>query len=95
LIKQKKWQEKPNEMEVEITKIEKEKIETLKKELKKEEKLCSIETTAHILKAFDVPFLEDKLATSIADVERIFDESKNKLVAKITSKDIAHKTDCG
>ncbi len=94
LIKQKKWSKTPVWEEVEIITIDKTKIELLKNELQKEEKLCSIETTAHILKAFDVSFLEDKLATSIQDVERIFNESKNKLVAKITSKDIAHKTDC-
>ncbi|MDP2396441.1 MAG: acetate--CoA ligase family protein [bacterium] len=63
--------------------------------MKKQEKLCNYELVSKILKAYDVAFLEDKLATSVEDVEKIFDEAKNKLVAKIASKDIAHKTDCG
>ncbi len=95
LVKQKKWQKIPVQQEVEIIKIDENKKLEIETELQKQEKLCNYEIVSKIFKAYDVAFLEDKLANSIEDVEKIFDDAKNKLVAKIASKDIAHKTDCG
>ncbi|MDP2090573.1 MAG: acetate--CoA ligase family protein [Candidatus Gracilibacteria bacterium] len=95
LVKQKKWQLIPIQDEVIIHNISEDKKLEIISDIKKQEKLCNYELVSKILKAYDVAFLEDKLATSVEDVEKIFDEAKNKLVAKIASKDIAHKTDCG
>lgn len=94
LIKQKKWAKLASEESVEIVRIDANVQAQLEGKLKTENKLCSLPIMAEIFKAFQVPFLEDKLATSKEDVERIWGEAKNKLVAKIASKDIAHKTDC-
>lgn len=95
LVKQKKWKETPDLEEVKIETIDEVKLNEIKVDLTKQEKLCNYELTSKIFKAFKVSFLEDKLAKSTSDVEKIFDEAKNKLVAKIASPDIAHKTDCG
>jgi hypothetical protein len=68
----------------------------IQENLKNEKNLCSLATTSKIMKAFDVSFLEDKLVTDISQVEYVWNNKKElKLVGKIASKDIPHKTDCG
>ena len=94
LTDQKKWVKVPIEEEFKYIIPKNSKITKIKEKLKNEEKLCSVEVVADIFHTFEVSFLEDKLAISIDDVEKIWNESNNKLVAKITSKDIPHKTDC-
>lgn len=104
LIKQKRWEKRKSDV-LDTKKflkdvyknlnISEKKIEGIKQDLSKQEKLCNTKLTSKIFKTFGVSFLEDKLAKNTSDVEKIFNESKHKLVAKISSPDIAHKTDCG
>lgn len=95
LMKQKKWAATPIETVEPLVQPDVAIVTELQQELAQEEKLCNNDLTAKILKTFGVNFLEDKIAHNEEDVVRIFSEAKNKLVAKIVSKDIAHKTDCG
>jgi acetyl coenzyme A synthetase (ADP forming)-like protein len=95
LIKQKGWCQIPIEEPVLLTAPSPSIIDELREKLQRETTLCSAGVITEIFHAFHISFLEDKLAQSTHDVERIWNESNNKLVAKITSKDIAHKTDCG
>lgn len=96
LLKQKHWENTPEEKKAEIITVSNEKEAELKFLIKNEETLCSLKTTSKIMKAFDVSFLEDKLVTDISEVEDVWNsKSQDKLVWKIASKDIAHKTDCG
>lgn len=94
LLKQKKWLKIPIQEDIKIIEIEKNKINELKRELQREKKLCSIELIYKIFNSFEVPFLEEKISYNTEDIEKMFNGAKNKLVAKIVSKDIAHKTDC-
>ena len=96
LLRQKEWVNAPVEAEAELVKINDNiKLEILAS-LKNEKDLCSLATTSKIMKAFNVSFLEDKLVTEISQIEDVWNNKKeNKLVWKIASKDIPHKTDCG
>lgn len=96
LLKQKNWEQKKEIENANITKINDEIKKEISLDLKKENKLCSLATTIKLMDAFDISFLKDVLAKDIKKVENIWNNKKeDKLVAKISSKDIAHKTDCG
>lgn len=96
LLRQKEWVNTPVEEEAKLFEInDKVKLE-IKECLKNEKDLCSLITTSKIMKAFEIPFLDDKLVNNISEVEDIWNNKKeDKMVAKISSKDIPHKTDCG
>lgn len=92
LISQKKWQQ------VKIDEVEDFKlpanIDILKKELKKESKFCSNYLTWEILDSFWIDNKRDILTNSLEEVEDIFSKMNNNiLVARISSPDIAHKSD--
>ncbi len=96
LLKQKSWEKKALAPEASIHTLSQEKHSEITTLLSHEKDLCSLEVNAIILKAFEVNFLEDKLAIEFSQVETIWKgRTEEKLVAKIASKDIAHKTDCG
>lgn len=96
LLRQKEWENTPEESEAILVEINESVKLDIQASLKNEKDLCSLATTSKIMKAFDVPFLEDKLVNDISEIENIWNNKKeDKMVAKISSKDIPHKTDCG
>jgi len=58
-------------------------------------KLCSVELTQEILEAYWVETTKEYLVSSRDEVERIYAHFLWPVVAKISSPDIAHKTDVG
>ncbi|MDD2871511.1 MAG: acetate--CoA ligase family protein [Candidatus Gracilibacteria bacterium] len=96
LLKQKKWENTPVEPEPVLVEISESMKSEIQESLKNEKDMCSLATTSKIMNAFDVSFLQDILVNDLSDVEKVWNNKKeDKLVAKIASKDIAHKTDCG
>lgn len=96
LLKQKKWENTPVEPEPVLVEISESMKSEIQESLKNEKDMCSLATTSKIMNAFDVSFLQDILVTDLSDVEKVWNNKReDKLVAKIASKDIAHKTDCG
>ena len=96
LLRQKEWVNTPEELEAKLVEISDKEKSEIQNILKIEKDLCSLSTTSKIMKAFDVSFLEDKLVKDISEVEDVWNNKKEKkLVGKIASKDIPHKTDCG
>jgi len=96
LLRQKEWKNTPEEKKAELFEISEEKKSEITDLIKSEQTLCSVKTSWTIMKAFKISFLEDKLVTDISEVEAVWNnKSQEKLVWKIASKDIAHKTDCG
>ena len=66
----------------------------LKDKIKDEDILVSNKLSSEILKTYHVNYLEEVLVKTKKEAENIFKELwNNKLIAKISSKDIAHKTD--
>jgi len=95
LLKQKKWEKTTEEKKVNFFEISLKKENEIREILKKEKKLCSPESVSKILKDFNISFLEEKLVTDISEIQNIWNKkTQNKLVAKVSSKNIAHKTDC-
>lgn len=96
LLKQDKWEKISIEKEVELFNISENKHKELKNILKEENTLCGVKVLSEIFKAFDIPFVEEKLVTDIKGVEDVWkNRIEDKMVAKVSSSDIAHKTDCG
>ncbi len=92
LLKQKSWQDK-KEDNINDFKFPKN-LDELKSKLKKEEKLCSNDLTAQILNSFNINTEKDILVNSEEEVSMAFSELKtSKIIARISSPDIAHKTD--
>jgi len=96
LLEQKKWKNTPLEQESKLFTISKEDKEHLTNILKYEKVLCWVESLSEIFKAFQVPFVQEILVKDISDLKEVWENrGEDKMVAKISSKDIAHKTDCG
>ncbi len=71
-------------------------LEKLQDKLKNsKEKLCSSELTQEILEAYDIETTKEYLVNSHDDVIDVFSSFAGPVVAKISSPDIAHKTDVG
>lgn len=76
--------------------VDKKTILDLEQKIKKEDKLLSNSLTWEILEKFQINYLNEKLVNNENDAKSIFDEIwYKKLIAKISSPDIAHKTDVG
>jgi len=74
--------------------VRKDILEKLSTKLKVESKLVSNDLTWEILETFWINYLSEKLIKSEKETEKIFEKMwNNKLIAKISSPDIAHKTD--
>ncbi|GEM_PF-5404498 len=71
-------------------------IHNFRRALQAEKKLCSISLTSDILEAFEIEHHKDFLAEKKDDILSIWKKINNpKVVAKIASPDIPHKTDVG
>lgn len=94
---QREWECIPSEFSPEATCFYSEDIEEIKSLLKKENKLCSASIVSKIMKSFDISFAEEILIKNIYDIDEIWDQLNIKkgmrAVMKISSPDIAHKTD--
>lgn len=104
VLLQKKWEKKNIEFCAQSSCFFPQNLPDVKNKLKQESILCSPETTSFLLKSFNIPFAEEVLVSEKSDISKVFhqlglfDENKkikNELVMKISSPDIAHKTDVG
>ncbi len=95
ILKQKKWEKNPNPLSG--AKKEKSLIRDLgflKNILKSENKLAGSEATEKIMQELELPFVKNYLVKSEKEAEKIFEKIKaEKLLARISSEDIPHKTD--
>lgn len=69
-------------------------INLIKEELKKEKDLVWLTLTKKIFDFYNIKYVKEILVNDKNDIEEAYNEIKpNKIVAKISSKDILHKTD--
>jgi acyl-CoA synthetase (NDP forming) len=97
VLLQKEWESIPSEFSPEATCFYSEDIKEIKSLLKKESKLCSASIVSKIMKSFNISFIEEILIKNIYDIDKIWDQLNidrgMQAVMKISSPDIAHKTD--
>ena len=94
LVKQRKWQESLEEEENCISIPTKNKIIEIEKKLNSQEKLADNVLISEILESFKINYLKEVLVTSEGQIEGIIKSiDSDLLVARISSPDIAHKTD--
>lgn len=80
----------------EITNIDKEKVQNIFEEAKKQGITKFTEAEAvQILEAYGLPTLKSKVAKNVEEAKEIASTIPSKLVLKIDSKDILHKSDVG
>lgn len=76
--------------------LDKEQISEVKNILKNENKLCSSESLWKIMNNLELPFVHNHLVNSEDEALKIFDKIwAKKIIARISSEDIPHKTDIG
>jgi len=73
LLKQDKWEKSPLEKDIELFCISENKKEELKQELRKSDDLCGVNTISNILKAFEIPFVEEKLVKNISEIKEVWE----------------------
>jgi len=96
LLKQNKWVKTSIEPELKLFTISDNQKIKLWKILENEKILCQLESIYEICKAFEVPFVKEMLVKNINDIKKVWmSRQEDKMVAKISSRNIAHKTDCG
>ncbi|MDQ7023235.1 MAG: acetate--CoA ligase family protein [Candidatus Gracilibacteria bacterium] len=68
----------------------------INKILEKEEKMCSSKNLGKVMEVLDLPFVKNYLVKSEKQSEEIFEKiGAKKILARISSEDIPHKTDIG
>lgn len=94
LIKQKKWSLENEELLDDINLPTENILNNIKEKLKNEKTLCNNYLTWEILKTFDINFLDEILVKNVEEIPWVYDSFLwAKLVARISSPDIAHKSD--
>ncbi len=93
LIKQRNWEAKEIDG---ISNMMVKNREQLSRKLKQQTKnLCDSELVQEILEAYQVETTKEYLVKSQRDIQKIYINFSGRVVAKISSPDIAHKTDVG
>ncbi|MDD3646406.1 MAG: acetate--CoA ligase family protein [Candidatus Gracilibacteria bacterium] len=96
LIKQKRWSLQKEETLDEISLPSEDIINNIKSKIKDEISLCNNYLTGEIFKTFNINFLDEILVKNVEEISGVYDNfGGSKLVARISSPDIAHKTDVG
>lgn len=94
LIKQKRWSLQKEETLDEISLPSEDIINNIKSKIKDEISLCNNYLTWEIFKTFNINFLDEILVKNVEEISWVYDNFWwSKLVARISSPDIAHKTD--
>jgi len=92
VLKQKKWKKQKEEIQEKF--ILPKNLEKLKQKLTTEKKLCSNILTQEILESFEINTIKEVLVNTEDEVKKAYNElDTDLLVARISSADIAHKTD--
>ncbi len=96
VLRYKKYVSEKNKQEKIFERIEKNKIEKINKILENQWKMCDSAWVEEILKTLDLPFVKNYLVTNEKEAEKIFEKiAEKKILARISSEDIPHKTDAG
>jgi len=98
-IIQKKWEKESSSFYPQLLCSFPQNLFEIRSRIEKESVLCSAETTAFILRSFKIPFAEELCVSQKSEISSVWNQLQKgeniEVVMKISSPDIAHKTDIG
>jgi len=96
LLEQKKWESLPEKKYPSSSFTNQKSLQKLVQQQKESGKhICETSVVQEIFETYEVPIIQEYIVNSIEELQEIFPQIALPMVAKISSSDIAHKTDIG